>query len=1065
MSAIFISYTGRDPEGDAWADRLAEWFREWNYGFFRDKDHSHGIKGGDDWRATLYRELGMATAMVSLCTMKYDSSPWCVGEVAISVEKGKTVIPIQLAQTEEELKAAPLPLLLQTAQVIKVAFSSDPSPEQLKEVKQRLREKLKEKLNWRALQQWDAGWKAYPGLPAFQEWQAPVFFGRDQMIQSVVERLASLALRTPAFLLLLGSSGYGKSSLVRAGVVPYLRGDSDRGWTVLDPFTPGAFPFGRLRKALNAATARLVEIAPPREIAGDEKDLLRQIQWLHSEDQFPVVLVIDQFEELLSAPGGNESQHGECVRFLKFLQDLLSSRTSGLVVLATMRTDFLAPLQSTWPKLTALASKKTLEPIALEDFGELISGPAERSRLTLQPGLLERLVNDSGGKDALPLLAFTLEKMWEQYQMRGGPATGPRGERWDMTVADYERLGGVEGSVSLRARDCWDPIVSPEEEKVALREAFLDHLLTVGDDGRVAKRPAQLDALPEASRPILQRLVDDRLLVSDAGEVAIAHEALLRTWNPLVEWIEEGREELRQRLRVKRLYSDLQASQSEVSRSFAIQELARMASIDGDICERNAIKRVPTKNLFSFIKSDFLADEERINAVNLLGRIRTPETLLYLKELLHIKNQSFLVRCKAIEAILKRTQFISGLGIKSEQNWDNLSDLLFQLLKNNNNASYIVSSNNWLEINDKLGIIQAASRGLQLAIPRIPNSCVGSDRTQKVPMLSLMAFKHGNHTQVHARIVETNVWMIPLPSNLRLEMVVVPSGTYTIGSHSHNRTYQSYDGVKFIEGYKDSDFEAIRKVKLKSFAISRYPVTQEQWGAVARLFSCLNSWVRPTAFKKPASFENPVSPKFVDQSQRNHLMDKLPVNNVSWDECQEWLKHLNRWLANEWPKYQISEKSPHLTLPSESQWEVACRAGSATPFHFGDLIHMNWANFGENYKHNCGPHRLALRGSLPVGFSGIVNQWGLADMHGQLSEWCADLWCPNPVSECNSANPQASKIKDVELGRLRPIRGGSWASDLHRCRSAYRPACPQDIADHAIGFRLCCSVLNCEDPC
>jgi hypothetical protein len=106
MSAIFISYTGRDPEGDAWADRLAEWFQEWGYGYFRDKDHSHGVKAGDDWRQTLYRELDEARAMVCLCSEGYESSPWCVGEVAIAVKDGKTVIPIQLGKTAEKRAVA-----------------------------------------------------------------------------------------------------------------------------------------------------------------------------------------------------------------------------------------------------------------------------------------------------------------------------------------------------------------------------------------------------------------------------------------------------------------------------------------------------------------------------------------------------------------------------------------------------------------------------------------------------------------------------------------------------------------------------------------------------------------------------------------------------------------------------------------------------------------------------------------------------------------------------------------------------------------------------------------------
>ena len=126
MSTVSISYTGRDPEGDAWADRLVGWFQEWAYGYFRDKDHSYDVKVGDDWRQTLYRELDEATAMVCLCSKQYDSSPWCVREVAIAVAKGKTVIPIQLAHSAEELKSEPMPLWLQPKQAIKVPVCGQP---------------------------------------------------------------------------------------------------------------------------------------------------------------------------------------------------------------------------------------------------------------------------------------------------------------------------------------------------------------------------------------------------------------------------------------------------------------------------------------------------------------------------------------------------------------------------------------------------------------------------------------------------------------------------------------------------------------------------------------------------------------------------------------------------------------------------------------------------------------------------------------------------------------------------------------------------------------------------
>ena len=166
MGAIFISYTGRDPEGDAWADRLVAWCQEWNYGCFCDRDHSCGIKAGDDWRAELYQQLRLAQVLVCLVSRSYESSAWCVGEVAIAVEKGKTVIPIHLLDTDAELKTQPLPLLLQDRQAIQVARAADPSPEQLAQVKERLRRSLESTLVWRQLLPWDA---SLPAAPPFQE--------------------------------------------------------------------------------------------------------------------------------------------------------------------------------------------------------------------------------------------------------------------------------------------------------------------------------------------------------------------------------------------------------------------------------------------------------------------------------------------------------------------------------------------------------------------------------------------------------------------------------------------------------------------------------------------------------------------------------------------------------------------------------------------------------------------------------------------------------------------------------------------------------------------------------
>ena len=502
MGAIFISYTGRDRVGAAWADHLVRWFNEWSYGFFRDNNHSNGIKVGAEWRQALRRELRLAQVLVCLYSHEYDSSPWCVSELAIALEKGKTVIPILLLEKpEDRLPAAAdktllealkqkhddklrsFQLLLGDRQALEVPRASNPTPEQLEAVKNRLRASLAQALNWRALQDWDASQPPYPGLPAFTEKLAPVFFGRDRDIEAVCEQASSLAQQAPAFLLLLGASGYGKSSLLRAGVVPRLRADGER-WLLLNPFRPGQKPFDALAGVLQAAGWQ-----------NDGSPPLSQLQRLQANRQLTLVLVIDQFEELLVGGTDADGQQTEAERFLEFLQELLSLGAAGLLVLATMRIDFMPLLQNRCPELLHKAQSMPLRPIMVADFGELIEGPAARSGLDLEPGLKERLVGESEGPDSLPLLAFTLEKLWRKRQGK------------QLTLAAYVELKGVEGSVSSQAELCWNPDTGSEAEAAALRQAFLGHLVTLNEEGKAAKRPARWLELPEPSRPIIEQMV------------------------------------------------------------------------------------------------------------------------------------------------------------------------------------------------------------------------------------------------------------------------------------------------------------------------------------------------------------------------------------------------------------------------------------------------------------------------------------------------------------------------------------------------------------------------------
>lgn len=151
-----------------------------------------------------------------------------------------------------------------------------------------------------------------------------------------------------------------------------------------------------------------------------------------------------------------------------------------------------------------------------------------------------------------------------------------------------------------------------------------------------------------------------------------------------------------------------------------------------------------------------------------------------------------------------------------------------------------------------------------------------------------------------------------------------------------------------------------------------------------------------------------------------------------------------------------------MSLPSESQWEVACRAGTPTPFHFGDTLDASWANFNGTYSY--GPGRPGPYRQRPVsaGAFGLVNCWGLAELHGQLLEWCADPWHRDPLA---GAAGDGSSVEGLDPGlegymeqTYKLLRGGSWFNGPLNRRAAYR------ISDHpanpniCVGLRLCCSL-------
>ena len=546
MSAIFISNSSKD---NAWAERIATWLKELGHeSLFLDFDPENGIPAGSDWEKDLHHQLRRCRAVIALLSEHFITSDWCKGEVWIGSHQGKSIFPLQIGPCE-------LPQILRGFQAIDL--TTDPE-DGLRRLGLGL---AKAGLDPRNLLRWDSNRPPYPGLMAFQEADAAVFFGRDQEIQEGLDRLHNLRrYGGKALLMVLGASGCGKSSLVRAGLLPRLRRDPQN-WLVLDPFRPGADPFGELAHALAKAFRVVAENPPPRPATVQEfNDQVEDLKRHSGQREATTVIVIDQFEELLAVDKSNSvNKQGspdegafsqESKYFLAVLRDIAKKADGYLVLLASLRSDFLPSLQC-HPSLVGVPlDDLKLGPMEAPSYARVIEGPAEVAGLILEPGLTERMVADTRTGDALPLLAFTLREMWERY-----------GKDGDLTLTEYEHLGGLEGSVR-RAADgiLGSRPLSTADEKV-LRRAFLQ-MCRINEEGQHARTTARWETTPPGSRETLERFVEARLLVSGkgSGTIEVAHEALLRTWPLLKGWLEQSREYLLWRTRFQGALEEYQRS-------------------------------------------------------------------------------------------------------------------------------------------------------------------------------------------------------------------------------------------------------------------------------------------------------------------------------------------------------------------------------------------------------------------------------------------------------------------------------------------------------------------------
>jgi hypothetical protein len=374
----------------------------------------------------------------------------------------------------------------------------------------------------------------YPGLDSFDETTANFFVGREEETAELVG-----ALQSGRFVAVLGASGYGKSSLVFAGLVPALAGGAVGGidrWRVAK-VTPGERPAARIAEALT----NLAGIGPlsAEELQRSVGSIDRAVGTGSPETNERVLLVCDQFEEIFTLCD-DTAERESVVDALVHASTIPGGR---FVLVLAMRADFY-PRLADHQRLRSLVSAHQLlvGPLTGDALRRAIEVPAASAGLDLEPGLAQTVAEDvSGRPGALPLMSHVLSEVWQRRQGR------------ELTLASYAACGGVEGALARRAEEVYES-VEPDDRSLTRR--VLLRLVTPGEGTEDTRnRVPVLDLASGGGRPsdverILQTLTQARLVTvssDETGEPAaeLTHEALLRGWPRLRSWIDESRDGLR----------------------------------------------------------------------------------------------------------------------------------------------------------------------------------------------------------------------------------------------------------------------------------------------------------------------------------------------------------------------------------------------------------------------------------------------------------------------------------------------------------------------------------------
>lgn len=1001
----------------------------------------------------------------------------------------------------------------------------------LDQLKLHLRRTLNDMLDVEASATWTE--EPYRGLEVFDIDHAPIFHGRDEPTYQLLQILRDRRRDGCEFVVIVGPSGSGKSSLARAGVAANLvqqgANQHDARWQVLT-FTPtltGQSEDRALTRSLVRMLGELIDIdSTVDEISqglAENGDLTVRLTispaFKRLKQPIRLLLVLDQMEELWT--DSNISQEAR-EHFLKALAALASS--GHVAVLATLRSDFYHHAQAspTFLELKGTSGHYDLLAPDAASIHHLIVEPARLSGLRFEQHehsgrTLDELILEDTGRhsDALPLLEYLL---WELYRRRDV-------ERNLLTFAAYEELGGVEGAIGRRAAETFESL--PREAQQALEE-ILPLLISVDTSMELAavRRRAEVARLTSTSarKRLVEELIQARFLSTDRQQdvpvAGFAHEALLRSWDPIVHWIQANREQLALRARVEQSQQRWEQQGRDASLLLADglpldegQQLLRDSQhllnastkdyIEISIAEQDRKQRqsrrvrVAVQSTISILLVAIVATAVTMHLQNTREK-RIAETEARVASLMTARPDAVPAEIELLIPLKDYAlKYLPAIASDAEEDTQHQFRAMCALAHFDSLTSpqveFLVELVPISKAGDSANLVRALSADEDLARKLLRTRFEAeSDDLRRVrwaiALLSLGAPEAAqemlalNSRQVqpwgadpasrtvfiqHFRDWPGDRSVLPSVLDRHQDSASFCSGLCAaLGKVSVDSFHE--DTLRELEGRMNEFYLHARHASVKNaaeFALKQWRPTAELSQGNVKPPNDANwfvndlgmTMVRLNAGKFKMGSDVPGHPRNEQpldelvEVEAFYLCDR-EVSQAQFHEFLEWKSRQDgeapptreSTYEAQYPFFEAgfltatafcdylnerlgrSESTGLYRLPTEAEWEYACRANTHTDYCCGDHTHL------EQYA-------VFQRGTPAVIASKLPNAWGFFDMHGNVHEWCSSQY--------------RDTYHDTTLQPERVHRGGWWALESFDIRSARREASNIDN-DYEDGFGI-----------